>query len=422
MISKLGRTKRLLGKLLLVIVGLFVGGGIAEVALRVGGYSYPEFYILDATRGYALRPGMEGWYRKEGEAYVRINSDGLRDREHSLAKPADTIRIAVLGDSYPEAFSVGTGEAFWSVMQGKLNECGAFPGKQIEVINFGVSGYGTAQELLTLREHVWKYSPDIVMLTITTNNDITDNSRELKKTEEIPYFVYKDNRLTLDNSFSSSRPFLLRQSGISRLGRWLRDHSRTVQAVIQGHHGFKILLASRRAKRTQATSGNSPTRAKQAETAPKDRQDLLLRSEELGADNLVYLEPGNAVWNGAWRVTEALVLAMRDDVKARNAKFVIATLSNGPQVIPDPNGRENFKRRFGITDLFYPDNRIKSLGAREGIPVLTLAPDLQQFAERNNVFLHGFGPNIGNGHWNATGHRVAGELLAKKICEEALLK
>src|SRR2546426_8189504 len=45
---------------------------------------------------------IEGWYRKEGVSYVRINSDGLRDREHSKSKPADTVRVAVLGDSYSE--------------------------------------------------------------------------------------------------------------------------------------------------------------------------------------------------------------------------------------------------------------------------------------------------------------------------------
>jgi hypothetical protein len=366
---------------------------------------------------------MEGWYRKEGEAFVRINSDGLRDREHSLKKPGDTIRIAVLGDSYPEAFSVYLEDAFWSVMERKLQECAAFAGKNVEVINFGVSGYGTAQELLTLREHVWKYSPDIVMLTVTTNNDITDNSRELKKTDEIPYFIYKDNLLTLDNSFSNSRAFVLRQSRASRFGRWLRDHSRLVQAVIQGHHGFKILLASWRSKQAQPgpaqPSPGSETPKKQAEPGP---QQQLSRSEELGTDNLVYVEPGNAVWNDAWRVTEGLIIAMRDEVKSRGAKFVVVTLSNGPQVLPNANVREAFKRRFGITDLFYPDNRIKSLGAREGVLVLTLAPELQEFAERNNVFLHGFGKDVGNGHWNQTGHRRAGELLAKKICEGELLK
>lgn len=418
---KTPRARKFLAKVLLIFFGVLVGFIVAEIALRVAGYSYPEFYALDQSRGYALRPQAEGWYRKEGEAYVRINSDGLRDREHSLAKPPDTIRIAVIGDSYPEAFSVSVEEAFWGVMGGRLQECGAFPGKKVEVLNFGVSGYGTAQELLTLREQVWKYSPDVVMLTVTTNNDVTDNSRVLKKTDEIPYFVFQNNQLTLDDSFKNSRAFRLRQSAVSRFGRWLRDRSRVVQAITQGHHGFKILLASWRAKGS-APAQPTPTPVDKTGSTKQNSDPPARTAEELGVDNMIYLEPKSAMWNDAWRVTEGLIAEMGNEVKARGAKFIVVTLSNGPQVLPNPSAREQFKQRLGVTDLFYPDNRIKSLGARAGIPVVTLAPELEQLAERNNVFLHGFGANLGNGHWNATGHRVAGELIAKKICEDALLK
>jgi hypothetical protein len=429
MTPKRSRAKRLFGKLLLVLIGFLLGGIVAEIALRVAGYSYPEFYRLDQTRGYSLRPNASGWYRKEGEAYVSINSDGLRDEEHALAKPSDTIRIAVIGDSYPEALSVSPEAAFWSVLKKNLQECNAFPGQKIEVLNFGVSGYSTAQELLTLREQVWKYSPDLVMLTVTTNNDITDNVRALKRTEEIPYFVYQGNRLTLDDSFKDSRAFRWRQSALSRFGRWLRDHSRVVQAITQGHHGFKVLLSSWRAKRAQKQqpqqTSSSPPPGNQSGNQPADvdrKSDLLARSAELGTDNLVYLEPADAVWNDAWRVAEGLMLEMRNEVQTHGAKFVVVTLSNGPQVLPHRAAREEFVKRFGITDLFYPDDRIKSFGAREGISVITLAPAMQEFAERNNVFLHGFGENIGNGHWNPTGHLVAGELIAKKICNTASLK
>jgi hypothetical protein len=417
------RARRFFAKLLLVLFGCLLGVALAEIVLRVAGYSYPEFYSLDQSRGYALRPLAEGWYRKEGEAYVRINSDGLHDQEHSHVKPPSTIRIAIIGDSYPEALSVSLDQAFWWVMGTELQKCGVFPNRRIEVLNFGVSGYGTAQELLTLREQVWKYSPDVVMLAVTTNNDITDNLRALKKTDEIPYFIYRDNQLTLDDSFKDSRAFRLRQSLVSRFGRWLRDHSRVVQAITQGHHGFKILLASWRARHSQKaqTPVTSPPRADQMTSAGQE-SDLLSRSEELGTDNLVYLEPANAVWNDAWSITEKLILEMRNEVNSRGAKFVLVTLSNGPQVLPNPAWREAFKKRFGITDLFYPDERIKSLCLREGIPVITLAPELQEYAQRNNVFLHGFGKNIGNGHWNATGQRVAGELIAKKMCEGALVK
>ena len=38
---------------------------------------------------------------------------GLRDYEHTINKPSDTIRIAILGDSYSEARSVNLEETFW---------------------------------------------------------------------------------------------------------------------------------------------------------------------------------------------------------------------------------------------------------------------------------------------------------------------
>src|SRR3979490_2421452 len=98
--KKLHRVRRIAAKLVLILFGLFFGAVVAEIALRVAGYSYPEFYQADNLRGYALPPNMQGWYRKEGEAFVKINSDGLRDVEHSKTKPPGTIRIAVIGDSY----------------------------------------------------------------------------------------------------------------------------------------------------------------------------------------------------------------------------------------------------------------------------------------------------------------------------------
>lgn len=398
--------RRVLPKLALILLGLSFGAIAAEITLRVAGYSYPEFYQPDQSRGYSLRPNMAGRYRKEGDAFVRISSDGLRDREHALTKPPGTIRIAVIGDSYPEAFPVSLTEAFWSIMEKQLSQCGAFAGKQVEVINFGVSGYGTAQELITLREHVWQYAPDVVMLTVTTNNDISDNLRALKKTDEVPYFVYREGKLALDNSFQQSRGFRLRQSLPNRLGRWIKDHSRLIQAINQGHHGFKIWLASRRARNAPATPAAPEPEGKNAAAA----------SEELGIDNVVYREPADQVWLEAWAVTEALIRQMRDEVASHGARFVVVTLSNGIQVYPDANVRQIFLERVGAGDLFYPDNRIKGLCDREKIPVITLAPNLRDYADQHRVFLHGFGANVGNGHWNQLGHRVAAELITQKLC------
>jgi len=180
------RLRKLFGKLLLIPAGVFGGLPLCEIVLRIVGYAPPNFYIHDPVVGVALCPNAEGWWTKEGRDYVRINSQGLRDCEHTKAKPENAVRIAVLGDSYAEALQLPMEKAFWAIMEASLRECGSLPGQNVEVINFGVSGYGTAQELLILRQKVWDYSPDIVLLAITSLNDITDDSRALKQSNDVP--------------------------------------------------------------------------------------------------------------------------------------------------------------------------------------------------------------------------------------------
>ncbi|PWT94006.1 MAG: hypothetical protein C5B55_03420 [Blastocatellia bacterium] len=113
---------------------------------------------------------------------------------------------------------------------------------------------------------------------------------------------------------------------------------------------------------------------------------------------------------------------MHDEVNAHGARFVVATLSKPEQVIPNAHQSSSFMSQIGVSTLFYPDERIKALGTKEGFEVITLAPEMQKYAQANKVFLHGFGSNIGNGHWNENGHRVASDLLAESICSNGLLK
>jgi len=349
---------------------------------------------------------MEGWYRKEGEANVRINSDGLRDREHWKIKPLNTFRIAVLGDSFVEALQVPFEESFCYLIEQQLRSCPARAGHDVEVINFGVSGYGTAQELITLRSEVWQYSPDLVLLAVTTNNDISDNSQALKKTNQIPYFVLRDERLVEDDSFLQTRSFQSRNNFLGQLGRWFRDHSRVVQAIQQAGFAMRVMREQRAA--AKPAQPEKPANAPQGSETPAD---------ELGVDNLVYREPSDPVWIEAWQVTEQLIKTMRNEVESKGAVFAVMTLSNPPQVLPASASREAFLQHVGAKDIFYPDNRIAQFCRREGIAVATLAPAMQQYAQQNNLMLHGFGKDIGNGHWNVAGHHIAGQLAADEICK-----
>jgi hypothetical protein len=389
-------------KLLLVLFGVFCGLLLTEIFLRVVGYSAPLFYESDYYRGVVLRPNIAGTYQREGRNYVSINSAGLRDREHTIAKPADTIRIALLGDSYCEALQVPMEQTFWWLLQQQLEACDQFKGKHVEIINFGVSGFGTAQELITLRQQVWQYSPDIVMLLVTTNNDISDNVRSLKKTDQIPYFYYRGAELVEDDSFRNSPQH--KWQAFSRVGRWFRDNLRLVQLGYEAQLLIKTKMDERRARQQVSAPASAP--AQNAKSAPA----------EVSVENMIYLPPREAVWNEAWRVTEGLIREMHSEVGARGAKFLLVVGSNPIQAHPDPAVRQRFKSYLGVDDLFYPNQRLSQFANREEIEFLDLAPSLEQYADETHVFLHGFGKEIGNGHWNADGHRKVAELILQRMC------
>jgi hypothetical protein len=394
-------------RLFLLLGALAFAALVAEVGLRLIGFSHFNPSIADAEVGYSLRPNAEGWWRKEGLTYVRINSQGLRDREHTFAKPADTVRIAVVGDSFAEAFQVPLEDAFWSVMEQRLKECATAGGTKtspgaakVEVLNFGVSGFSTARELITLRRRVWQYSPDIVVLLFTTANDVSDNSITLNRyvNAPLPYFIYRDGALVLDDSQLQARnrslTFRLQQSSVGRTLDWIRARSRLVGLIDSAREAYQW-------------------------REPKGVQ--LKGSAEPGLNTEVFRAPLNTNWQEAWRVTEGLIVQMRDEVQARGAKFLVVTGSKGIQVDPDAARRAAYMRQLGVDTLFYPDLRIKSLGERERFEVLTLAPALLEYATRNQVVLHGTGATQGVGHWNATGHRLVGGLIAEKLCDEGWL-
>ena len=373
-----------------------------ELALRVAGVSFPTFYEEDAELGGKLRPGAEGRFHGEGGSWTRINSDGMRDREHAPAKPPGTVRIAVLGDSFAEALPVEQDKAFWAVMERELAR--AVPGKKIEALNFGVSGYGTGQELIMLRRHVWKYQPDIVLLAFFTGNDVRNNSRALNRDPAVPYFAYQGDRLVEDESFRESLRSLKlspRALAVSNFLAGVRNHSRLVQVVSEARAGM--------ARRATVKAADDMAAA----------EKTAVEGGEVGLDNAVYSEPRDAEWKDAWRVTEGLIAAMRDEVRAGGARFWVVTLSTGIQVHPDAAVRSAFMKRLGIANLYYPDERIRAFAEQRGIPVITLAPLMASYAESHHVLLHGFRNAVpGFGHWNETGNRVAGERIAARLAGE----
>jgi hypothetical protein len=375
--------RRLLIPAALAAAGVLLALLAFEAALRVAGFSAPIWYRPDAQLGWELRPGASGWFTREGRAFVRINSAGRRDRPRSLAKPADTYRIAVLGDSYSEAMQVELEQSWWWRLGERLERCGFQSGKRIEVLNFGVSGYGTAQEYLMLESSALAYHPDLVLLQFTNGNDVQDNSSVFAAEKGRPFFV-PDARggLRLDASFAAAPAHLRRSSTAYQALRYASDGSRVVQ-LVQAARSTPLLGTAHAAGETL----------------------------EAGLARAPLAPPTDPLWEQAWRVTEGAIGRIDELARRNGARLVVVTVPYAIQVHPDRALRESVQAQLGVPDLFYPDRRIEALARASGFTAVALAPAMQPRGE----LLHGFDGG-GMGHWNARGHDVASEIIAARLC------
>ncbi len=369
----------------LILFGVGLALIVLDVGVRIANRRFPYFYRYDETRGWALNPNTQGEYRREGRAFLRINSDGFRGPDYPRAKPPGTIRVAVIGDSYVEAMQVAEDKTFTAVIGGQLSTDPLLHGRRIEALNFGIDGYGTAQELMTLRDHVWAYQPDIVVLAVFLGNDIRNNSVVLEGDQCRPFYELEGDQLKLTGPFITSRKYKL----------WCEARF--------DYRDLRLLDLIKNALSLITEGGSAPTAEHPVERA---------------INYSIYKPPTDKAWQDAWTITEKLITMVRDEIVKHDAMFLAVTEDTGIQVWPDPAARERFQKTLGVTDLFYPDRRIAELGQREGFAVLALSQPLQVYAEQHHVFLHGFSNTPqGFGHWNETGHQQAGTVIAAKLAQ-----
>jgi lysophospholipase L1-like esterase len=183
----------------LIIISTSFALILSEIALRLMGvnplYVSPErdrFWKYDSLLGWAQEPGQQGIFETpQFQTVVRINENGLRDREHTYERQNDIKRILVLGDSFAWGYGVEESERFSQRLEAALD---------VEVINAGVSGYSTDQELLWYRNEGIKYETDLVILVLA-GNDVGDNDRQLVSTVYYkPKFVLDDGQLVLQGT------------------------------------------------------------------------------------------------------------------------------------------------------------------------------------------------------------------------------
>lgn len=104
----------------------------------------------DPELGWRYRPGFEG-------SADHINRQGLRSlHDYAPEPPPGVVRLAAFGNSFVYCNEVGDADAWPALLEGD--------GDSLEVLNYGVGGYGTDQAMLRFRREGMDLSPQVVLI------------------------------------------------------------------------------------------------------------------------------------------------------------------------------------------------------------------------------------------------------------------
>jgi len=170
------------GRLTLASMSLLLTLGFMEAGLRLY-YRLDPSYNFQIVKphpvlGWTLIPNSEFvWEGQPAQpacmdfsVEVFANSMGFFDTEHEPAKPDDTIRIEMLGDSFIQAMQIPFEARASQVLESRLNADltpQITPSRQFEVLNFGVNSFSTGQIYLAYREFGTQFEPDYVMVLLS---------------------------------------------------------------------------------------------------------------------------------------------------------------------------------------------------------------------------------------------------------------
>jgi hypothetical protein len=136
--------------------------------------------------------------------HIITNSKRIRSqKEIPYSKPSETYRILCLGDSVFFGIGVNNNELFSNHLENLLNV--SKNKTRYEVINASAVGWGLLEYATFLKNEGYKYSPDLVILSIYPD-DIRQNFVDFISWERLESFeetiILKDPQIVFDSSWS----------------------------------------------------------------------------------------------------------------------------------------------------------------------------------------------------------------------------
>ena len=212
--------RRVLTNVLLAVISFLLAITIAEISLRLV-WEKPQITTKPKTNWSIIperiwteyHPTL-GWFHQKSKKAVLIkdgwsvevntNATGMRGvKNYSIEKPAHVTRIMSLGDSFVFGFGVKDNETF----SARLEQSNP----NLEVLNFGVAGYGLDQILLSYREMGRQYKPDLVIIGIFPEQFWRSTRAFTDAGYAKPYYALSGEHLVLHN-VPTPQPFELKHN------------------------------------------------------------------------------------------------------------------------------------------------------------------------------------------------------------------
>ncbi len=387
------------------LIGLTFSAVAGELALRTIrpldlGTSI-EHRLPHPVRGWMLEPGAS-YVNQVGPVRVPVayTSAGWRDVEHPMPKHADEARVLILGDSFMEGYSVEIEE----LLSRRLEKWLADRRPRTRVVNLGVGGYGTLQQLLTFREAGIPHVPALVLLGFYENDlqnnlfdlEIEANHGDALKVSARPFLDetpgwqvsrpdYESAKLRLDAARLRREnyfwPRLLRRSALlqqlARTEQWFEAKWDYAAAI--GRAGFARLGGF--------------------VSAEAERESLSKRAAERAGCTDLY--------ERAWAITERILQRLRQEVEVEGAELIVFSVpSVGVTAIDrvQNSASQTLGRCAGEKVM---KSRLVEVTERLGITFFDLFPHFNRATHDDSSTLF----HLADNHWNAEGHRVAAEAL-----------
>jgi lysophospholipase L1-like esterase len=384
-----------------VMVGLSIG-----ICFAVLEYVFARFYYSDVYVSKHLVPDpVTGWMAKPGtfkfkpvsslrKHDISINGLGLRNESVSLTAEADLKRIIILGDSFTFGISTPSEKTFPVILEAMLNHNEG--SDSIEVINGGIPGFGTGQQLLLMRKLADEGIVADLYVLMFFCNDILDNLGLLYYTLtpniRQPTFGLDDHgELYLKYSppvpASSAQPDDEDAAvlGRTRLGLVLRL---TLESFLQTKPSLVRVLSG------LGIEVECPTMP--GIISGWYRQGILHRGTPL---------------------TRALLREVRNEAERNDAKIIIAFIPSNLQVYFETYGpllESTFPDSAGvdawIDDPNRPQRIVAGICKDLGIPFFDLLPPMRDANDKAQYIPR-------DAHFSSTGHSVVADHLACFITE-----